>query len=554
MKRNPENIESPKITAALYCRVSTYDQARKDFSSLDHQEEVLRDWCQQEGWTVHDVFIETASGKEAKNRPVLQRLLSDARAGRFNLVLITKIDRLARSARDWFELLNLFEDLGIDVNSRSHDISNADPYGRMFRNMLIIFAELERDLIAERTYEKALATAKKGKFGGGGVLIGYSYSEGGLKPDPEYAPLVQRIFREYGKGESFSSVAKRLNEEGFRTPVRVTKSGPNKGMVRGGAKFNVNTLQSIVSNRTYLGIIKFDGKEYPGQHSGIIAEGEWDLCENRKLRRAKQTNLGVPHKSDLLLLGLVKCGNCGSYMTSSFGYKRDKKGNRRKYYYYRCSKQLKFGRSECSNGQINASQLEAFIFDWIRAFPQNPDFKKITVSKAMQANHKRLGNLKKDRRSIEGNLTRLNSGRTNLLQSLKDASESSPSRDFIFGEIDNMTTDIAEVEDKLEHIASEITSLEVLTIDPEVLSKLYSEIIPKITAASSQNAARYLQLTIKEVVVNKPRTENKSVEGSIIIKPWNLDPEVFGLTVLKKSSKTYPGMLGRVESNHQSSG
>ena len=546
--------ESPPKIAALYCRVSTYDQSRKDFSSLDHQEEVLREWCAQEGWVVHEVYTETASGKDAKSRPKLQQLLADAKVGRINLVLITKIDRFARSAKDWFEILKLFEEHQVDINSRSHDISNDDPYGRVFRNMLIVFAELERDLIAERTYEKALATAKKGKFGGGGVLIGYTYIDSLLEPDLEYSPLVQRIFREYGFGESLSSIAKRLNEEGFRTPIRITKSGPNEGMARGGVKFNVNTLQTIVSNRTYLGITKFDGKEYPGLHSAIITQNEWDLCENRKVKRAKQTNLGEPTKSDLLLLGLVKCGTCGNSMTSSFGYKRDKAGNRRRYYYYRCSKQIKFGKAECSNGQINAIQLEAFILDWVSEFSKDPDFKNITVSKAMLANQGRLTKLQQDQRSIGGNFTRLTTERTNLLQALKSAKEGSPSNDYILGEINNLTSDISTVQDKLDRIKEEIHFLKSQTIDPEVLGKLYSKIVPKIAEASSEDARRCLQLTIKAIVVNKPPTQGKQVEGSIIIKPWNLDPKVFGLMVLKESSKTYPSMLGRVDSNHQSSG
>ncbi|NQT64006.1 MAG: recombinase family protein [Candidatus Marinimicrobia bacterium] len=534
MNTTLENSNNTKKKAALYCRVSTYDQTTGDFSSLDYQEEALKKWCEEEGWEVVEVYREAKSGTTI-DRPVLQKLLHDARNSDINLVLMTKIDRLARSAKDWFDLLKDFEKHNVDVNTKSHGLRNDDPYGRLFRNVLIIFAELERDLIAERTYEKALASAEKGKYGGGGIPMGYISTEKGLEVDPHYVEIVNRIFKEYTSGISATKIAAILNKDGLTTPTRVTKSGPNKGKIRGGVQFNSNIVLKVLANRTYLGITKFKDMEFNGIHEAIIDNKLFDLAAKIRKRKARDTNLGVVLKSDLLLLGLLKCGVCGSYMTTSGPTKTKADGTKYKIYYYKCTKQTKYTKSSCGNGQINAEHLEQFVIDWVQGFAKEASFKKATYSKILEANSRKVVNEKKKLRNKERSLSNLNTEKNNLLNLAKSGVDGSLAITEIYKELEVVSEKIAESTKEIKNRKKTLIQLDTQTIDPKKLAEIYQQLIPTLSSKKRDEARKVMALTIKEIVVNKP-IGSKETEGFIEIKPWNISPKVFDIKNMQGST------------------
>ena len=161
---------------AIYCRVSTYNQAQGDYSSLDTQEELLKKYAQARGWDVHDIYVDTKTGTTLE-RDELTRLLSDAKAKKFDIVLVTKLDRMSRSIRDFYEINEILVANDIDLVCATQNIDTTSSMGRFNRNMLMSFAEFERDMIAERTREKLFSQAQKGYWGGGIVPLGYDVKE-----------------------------------------------------------------------------------------------------------------------------------------------------------------------------------------------------------------------------------------------------------------------------------------------------------------------------------------------------------------------------------------
>ena len=549
MPRKKKQLPKPdKMIAALYCRVSTYDQTILEYSSLDHQEEELKAWCEREKWQVHDVYVDSAkSGSTIEKRPALQRLLADAQNGKVNLVIFTKIDRLSRSARDWFEILNIFTDHNIEINSLNHNLSNNDPYGRMFRNQLIIFAELERELIAERTFEKSYATAKKGKFIGGNPPMGYKLKNKKLVVNLSYSKLVKRVYQEYSQGVNPSEIAKRLNNEGFRTPTLTTKNGPNKGKVRGNAKFNKNKISDYLSNITYTGVIKFHDETFPGEHKAIITKSLFDTVKKKKKKNAFNPGLGKPKTSDLLLLDLIKCGYCGSNMTTTQTKKKLADGTFNIHYGYKCTKAQHYGSKACPGGQVVANGMEMFVLDWLHRITTNKDeFKKISASQAVKNDNERIKELKSKKAELLGNKKSIKFKLKNLITSV----EAGNAPKSLTDRINELESDLKNINDNLFSIESEHDFLSSRSMTPDDLLSYLKKVVPYLKNIDGDRLRDLLHLIIKEVSVKKPQLPDEKWE--IKISPWSYDPRAYFLDVLTGSCYR-PSLLRRRDSSPRQS-
>ena len=539
MPRKKKQTEKPeKIIAALYCRVSTYDQTVLEYSSLDHQEEELRDWCKREKWDVYDVYVDSAkSGGSMEKRHELRRLLSDAKMNKFNLVIFTKIDRLSRSANDWFNILNNFNEYNIDINSLNHNLRSDDPYGRMFRNQLILFAELERELTKERTVEKAFATAKKGKFIGGTPPMGYILKDKKMLVDNKYSKIVNRIFKEYSKGKKTSEIAKDLNKEGFRTPTRITKTGRNKGAKLGNTKFTKSKIISFLSNETYTGVIKFHDESFKGEHKAIISKILYDKVKKRRVKNTFNPGLGKPKTSDLLLLDLIKCGYCGSNMTTSQTTKRLKDGTDNLHYYYKCTKTVHFGSDECKGGQVTAKGIEKFILDWLnKVTNDDSEFQKISSSKAVEKDKKRIKEVQSKKSELLGN----KKATEHKLNNIMNIIESNSAPKSLLKRIDGHEKELKNIDNQIFKLDSEIDYLQSRSMTPDDLLSYLKELVPYLKEMNRDRLRDFLHVIIKNIEVKKPAsTEEK---WHITINPWSYDPKAYVIDVLTGSCYR-PGSL-----------
>ena len=163
MKQPPTPPQT--INAAIYCRVSTYEQGKGDFSSLDSQEKMLRQYCETKSYAIYEVYRDTESGTTLE-RKFLQNLLVDATARKFNVLVVTKLDRISRNVKDFLDLDETLNKLGIDIIVTTQNIDTTTPQGAMMRTIMVAFAQFERDMIAERTREKLYNQAKSGYWGG----------------------------------------------------------------------------------------------------------------------------------------------------------------------------------------------------------------------------------------------------------------------------------------------------------------------------------------------------------------------------------------------------
>ena len=398
---------------------------------------------------------------------------------------------------------------------------------------------MERQMIAERNHEKRYQTVKAGRPPGGRAPIGYDYIDSKLVENPDFKPIIKRIFQEYVDGRSPVKIANELNKEGFVTPVRITQKGPNKGNKRGGASFNKKRILDILNNKTYVGINKFYDEEFKGDHKAIISKALFNKAEKIRKKKSIKRNLGKPKTSDLLLLGILKCEYCGNRMTSVPSHKKSKDGVKI-HHYYRCTKAIHSGAKGCPGGQVSAKAIERFIKDWLERFiKDNEEFKKEAESDAVRLDEERIKKLKKKKIAIQGNLKKNQIELNNLLNVAKEAGGTIKE---LASEIESVSKGIKDIEQELNNIGLEIDVIRRRTITPEELIKSFEKIVPYLEEDNKDELRDIFNLIIKDIRIKKPIPPDG--KWAITVNAWSHDPSDYILDVLSSSCyrpQLYPG-------------
>ncbi len=325
----------------IYTRVSTDNQAEKEFSSCEAQEEKIKSFiASQDSWQVFKVYTDAGYSGATLERPALRELLSDLKKEKIDIVLVYKIDRLTRSPKDFYQLIEFFEQAKIDFISITERFDTSTPAGRLLRNIMLTFSQFERELTSERTKDKMLERAKKGMCNGG--LTPYGYKK--LIPCPKDAEEIKSIFDTYLETGSLSKVYNMVKDKRI-----VNKRGKN---------FSKTTLSHILRNVVYIGKIKYNDEIYQGTHTPIISEEIFALAQ--KIHKNKRKNFRV--YKNFLFGGLIKCEKCGSKMTACFTNKKSDNKLKR-YYYYRCTSTLGRDWQSCPVKQVSAERLENFCLE-----------------------------------------------------------------------------------------------------------------------------------------------------------------------------------------------
>ncbi|MFH1525995.1 MAG: recombinase family protein [Bacteroidota bacterium] len=207
-KTNGKQVSDEKKRAAIYCRVSTFMQGAADYSSLNAQEDQLRAFCKGKDWEVAGVYKDTKSGGTL-DRAELNNLLQDAEGEKFDVIVVTKIDRLSRSMIDFKNVTKQFYDLGLDFVSSTQNIDTTTSGGKFMQDIFVAFAEFERNMISERTRESLYQRAKQGHWGGGNAPLGFDVVNKKLEINATEAELVNKIFDYYVENQSTLEVARR---------------------------------------------------------------------------------------------------------------------------------------------------------------------------------------------------------------------------------------------------------------------------------------------------------------------------------------------------------
>lgn len=334
---------------ALYVRVSSREQV--DGYSISEQTERLNGYAHAMGWTGTRVYTDPGFSGASLNRPAIRQLIEDVKAGKISRVVSWKLDRLSRSQRDTLYLIeDVFLPNGCNYVSMTENFDTATPFGRAMLGILSVFAQLERERIKERISIGKDGRAKDGRWHGGGLIpIGYRVENTDLVPDPIEAPQVRECFSLYAQGKGSHKIANYFCKKGYRHKYGVWSEA---------------TVRGVLANRTYLGIIKWNGNEYTGVHEPLVSP---DLFETaQKIRASRQAVRGPQNRA--LLSGIVWCKRCGArYFVADHGKARCYACHSR------CKRNLAMVRDpNCKNDYLKEDELDRLVLDQIRSLVVDP--------------------------------------------------------------------------------------------------------------------------------------------------------------------------------------
>lgn len=316
------------LRCAVYTRKSTEDGLGQEFNSLDAQYEACAAYAlsqRHEGWVlVKDRYDDGGFSGGTMERPGLRRLLADVDAGKVDIVLLYKIDRLTRSLTDFAKIVEVLDRAEASFVSITQSFNTTTSMGRLTLNMLLSFAQFEREVTGERIRDKIAASKKKGIWMGGPVPLGYGVRDRKLVVDEGEAEQVRHIMLRYLALKSVPALAEELNREGYRTKIQHRASGPH----RGGCIYRRGTLYHLLANRLYRGFIVHKGKAYPGEHEPIVDDQLWKDVQALLAANASGTSRRLKQQHPSLLVGKMIDGE-GREMTPTHATK-----SRRRYRYY----------------------------------------------------------------------------------------------------------------------------------------------------------------------------------------------------------------------------
>lgn len=343
-----------KITpkrCAVYCRVSSDERLDQTFNSIDAQREAGAAFVasqKAEGWSlVPDVYEDPGFSGGNMERPGLKRLLDDIKAGKVDIIVVYKIDRLSRSLADFARMVDLFDKHKVSFSSVTQQINSATSMGRLMLNVLLSFAQFEREVTSERIRDKITASKRKGLWMGGPVPLGYVVLNRKLIIEPKEAETVRWIYDSFLETHSTTHMVKKLADEGIRS--------------KRGALLSKQTIYKILHNRMYLGMLNHKGAHYKGEHPPIVDQSVWDkvqaiMAVDPKKRHRQSHGMA----SDHLLRGMLYTELGELYLPTT----THKRGGQA-YRYYVVNKNHNMGAGMGSTGNLAAGTVETAVMEQV---------------------------------------------------------------------------------------------------------------------------------------------------------------------------------------------
>ncbi len=359
------NANGP-VRCAIYTRKSTSEGLDMDFNTLDAQREACEAYIASQkhlGWQVQsDRFDDGGFSGGSMDRPALEKLMAAIEAGEIDCVVVYKVDRLSRSLLDFARLMQLFEQKQVHFVSVTQHFNTADSMGRLTLNILLSFAQFEREIIGERTRDKIAAQRKKGKWAGGWQVLGYDVDRERktLTVNDAEAKHVRGIFELYLKHESLIETARQANMRGWTTK-RWTSA---KGNAMGGKPFDKSNLNYLLMNETYIGRVRHYDTSFEGLHVAIIDAETWDRAQQLLRRNAKTKGSVTRNSYHALLKGILRCKSCDAAMTHTACTR-----GQRQYRYYTCVKAMKRGHRTCPTKTVRAASIEQEVLSKLSELP-----------------------------------------------------------------------------------------------------------------------------------------------------------------------------------------
>jgi site-specific DNA recombinase len=395
-----KNYLAGTVRCAVYTRKSTEIGLEQNFNSLDAQREACLAYIQSqrhEGWKCLPARYDDGGFTGGNlDRPALNRLLADVEADKIDCVVCYKLDRLSRSLLDFARIIGIFEKHNVSFVSITQQFNSATSMGRLVLNVLLSFAQFEREIISERTRDKIAATRRKGKWSGGLPVLGYDVDRQVLRlvVNSKEATRVRAIFDLYLKHQALLPVVQELKRRGWRTKTWVARNGRRTG----DQTFVKTNLHALLTNPIYAGKLRYKKEIHNGEHAAIVDPMKWqkvqELLKSNRYRSSTERN-----GSSALLKGLLHCRPCGCAMTPTYACKGSKR-----YRYYVCSHALKRGWDSCPSQSVPAGAMEWTVTEQISKLAQDPSRLKEILKEASKQRNTRLADLESERQRLEREL------------------------------------------------------------------------------------------------------------------------------------------------------
>jgi len=373
------SLTQKRMRCAVYTRKSTEEGLEREYNSIEAQRDGGQAYIasrRAEGWIpVGADYDDPAYSGGTMERPALKRLLADIEAGLIDIVVVYKIDRLTRSLHDFSRLVEIFDRHKVSFVSVTQQFNTTDSMGRLMLNVLLSFAQFEREVAADRVRDKMVASKKKGLWMHGVPPLGYDIKERRLAVNAAEAKIVTLIFQRFAATGSATGVVKELRERGIVSKHWVTQSG--REIV--GKAIDKSYLYKMLANRTYLGELRHQDQWFPGAHPAVIATDLWERAQAAFTRPPRAAVSEREGKVVFLLKGLV-VGADGRALTPWHTTKK----NGRRYRYYLSTRTLHEGAGTTDLPRLPASELEAAVIEQLRGVLRSPEMIAAMVPEAMK--------------------------------------------------------------------------------------------------------------------------------------------------------------------------
>ena len=502
--------------------MSTEEQSENGYS-IDEQERLLEEWCKKMGYVIYKCYSDRGiSGKNIKDRPALKELLSDAKAGKFDMVISWKINRVSRKLEDVLKIVNLLEKNNITFKSYSEPFETDTPAGRMQFQMMALIGEFERGTIAQNVKMGMIAKAKSGNWCGGRVL-GYDLvpnnspeeekkGKNKLKINEKEAEIVRFIFNEYSKGKGYKAITNQINKLGYKT--------------KKGNDFSVGSIRDILTNPVYIGKIRYNVRQnwsekrrrninpnpirVKGKHEAIIDRELWD-----KVQLILESKKGKPSRiydGEYPLTGILRCPKCGAGMVISRTTNTLADGSKKRIAYYCCGNWKNKGTSVCNSNTIRVDKANEYVFKKIEELVSNEAMIKAVVKNINKERKDKVKPAKRLLGDIDKELEKLDKRKRKIFEAYED--------DILTKE--EFQTRKNELNEKIRILEEEKKPL-LNTISEEVSEEIPYEFIKDIlmnfskilnSSVSREQQKKLLHMIISEITMNESR-EIESIKLNI---------------------------------------
>jgi site-specific DNA recombinase len=494
---NPTSKKSaatlPLVRCAIYTRKSTEEGLEQEFNSLDAQRESAEAFIRSqahEGWTClpqrYDDGGFTGGNME---RPALQRLLADIAAGKIDLVVAYKVDRLSRSLLDFAKMMETFEQNGVSFVSVTQQFNTATSMGRLVLNVLLSFAQFEREIIAERTRDKMAATRRKGKWSGGMPVLGYDLDPRGrrLHVNEEEAAHVRAIFALYLEHEALLPVVQELARRGWVGKCWQTRHGRQ----RGGRPFTKTSIYRLLTNVLYTGKVRYKDEIHDGEQPALIDGDTFGRVQ--ALLRSHGPEVGPPslQRFTALLKGLLRCVPCDCAMTPAH---TTRKGGLR-YRYYTCVHAQKNGWQSCPSKSIAAAPIEQLVVEKIQRLGRNPLVLEQMLATVRQQDDARVADWEGERIGLERDLLR---GQSEVRKLLAEVSSDVSSSGAVT-RLAELQARLAQIEQRLARLRAQTEALQQQRLDEAAAQEALSGLVPAWETMTPSEQTRLVRLLVSRV-------------------------------------------------------